>query len=132
MLFRISIAKLYRSLPGIDGSLRRETIVLVVTIVADVDFSSLSSPTIVQQSCFLAEGDNAPRSVLDCFIERNPRNPVITGKSDQLFDVRICVVPKLDGIRKIIRTPHSHLGSVEQNGNSVYKARPRSWVLALR
>ena len=53
--------------------------------------------------------------MLYCFIERSPRNPVITGKSDQLLDVRVRVVPKLDGIRKIERPPHSHEDMVERN-----------------
>ena len=53
--------------------------------------------------------DRGPaRPALHSFLERSPRNPVITGKSDKLLDVRVRVVPKLDGIRKIERPPHCH------------------------
>jgi hypothetical protein len=42
------------------------------------------------------------------------RNPVITGKSDQLLDVAILVILKLGGIRKIERPSHSPDGMGER------------------
>jgi hypothetical protein len=46
------------------------------------------------------------RPALNGFIECSPRNPVVTGKVDQLLDVAILVVPELEGIRKIVRASH--------------------------
>jgi hypothetical protein len=43
--------------------------------------------------------------------------------------VAVCVVPKLDGIRKIVRPPHSHRGTEEQNRNGV-KSRLGIHILA--
>ena len=54
---------------------------------------------------------------LNCLIICSPRDTVITGKSDQLLDMRVRVVPKLDGIRKVER--RTHRDSVEQNGNII-------------
>jgi len=31
-------------------------------------------------------------AALHCFLKRGPRNPIITGKGDQLFDVRVSVI----------------------------------------
>jgi len=39
------------------------------------------------------------------FIEGCPRNPIITGKCNQLLDVLIIVVPQLDRVRKIVGPP---------------------------
>ena len=50
-----------------------------------------------------------PWPALHRFIIRSPRNPLITGKSDQLLDVPVVVVPELDGVRKIMTPPHSHV-----------------------
>jgi hypothetical protein len=58
------------------------------------------------------------RTTLYSFIKRSPRNPVITRQCDQLLDVRVRVVPKLDGIRKIERPPNSHYGIVNETGTS--------------
>ena len=33
--------------------------------------------------------------------QTQPAQPGITGKSDKLFDVRVRVVPKLDGVREV-------------------------------
>ena len=43
----------------------------------------------------LPQRHDPPWPALDRFIERSPRNAVITGKSDQLLDLSIRVVPKL-------------------------------------
>jgi len=31
-------------------------------------------------------------AALHCFLKRGPRNPIITGKGDQLFDARVSVI----------------------------------------
>ena len=65
----------------------------------------------------------------DRFLIRSPRNPVITGKSDQLLDVGVRVVPELDGIRKVGWTPRCHKSMWEQNVNCV-KGRRGSVAVA--
>ena len=42
-----------------------------------------------QQSCRLPQSHDPPGPALDCFLERSPRNPVVSGKSDQLLNVAI-------------------------------------------
>ena len=74
------------------------------------------SPTAMLEPGFSRHDPAWP--ALHRLIERSPRNPVITGKSDQLLDVRVRVIPKLDGIRKIERPPHSHYGIVNEIGTS--------------
>ena len=74
------------------------------------------SPAIRKQSRLLPQRHDPTWPALHRLIERSPRNPVITGKSDQLLDVRVCVVPKLDRIRKIERPPHSHCAIVNKIG----------------
>ena len=81
--------------------------------------SLILSPAVRQQSRLLPQRHDPAWSVLNCFIERSPRKPVITHESDQLLDVRVRVVPKLDGIRKVERRTHSNHASLEQNGNIV-------------
>ena len=84
-----------------------------------------------EQSCLLAERYDPIWPALHCFIERSPRNPVITGKRDQLLDVRVRVVPKLDGVRKIERPPHSHDDIVERNRNAVERCE-KTFIVACR
>jgi hypothetical protein len=58
-------------------------------------------PTIRKQSRLLSERHDPSRPSLDGLFECSQRNPVITGKRDQLLDVGIRVIPELDGIRKV-------------------------------
>ena len=88
--------------------------------------SSLASAAVRQQPRLLPQRHDPTWPALHCFIECSPRNPVVTGKGDQLLDVAIVVVPKLDGIRKIIRPPHSHAAMGEQNANCVKGRRGSS------
>jgi hypothetical protein len=61
----------------------------------------IPSATVGQQSRLLPERYDAFRPSLDRLFICSPRNMVITGKGDQLFDVGITVVPLLDHIRQI-------------------------------
>ena len=81
--------------------------------------SSLAPAAICQQPRLLPRRYDPTWPALDRFLGRGPRNPVITGKRDQLLDVAIVVVPELDGIRKVVRPPHSHAAMGEQNANCV-------------
>ena len=92
--------------------------IFVVAIVANVN-PSLLPPAVSQQSSFLAKGHDPPRPALHRFFECRPRNPVITGKRDQLLDVRVRVVPLLHHVRQIEMVPRSHTFIREQTGNIV-------------
>jgi hypothetical protein len=78
---------------------------------------------ISEQSRLLPQRHDPTRPALDCFLEGNPRHPVITGKGDQLFDVRVVVVPKFNCIRKIKARPIV-MQHERQNANAV-KVRSR-------
>src|SRR6476659_10579391 len=54
------------------------------------------------------------------------RHPVITGKSNQLLDVAVGVVPLLHHVRQIEWTTRSHSAIGEQNRNEVKTIRTRS------
>ena len=56
----------------------------------------------------MSQGHDPTRPTLYRFIEYRPRNPVITGKSDQLLDVTVRVVPELYGIWNIEGAPRSY------------------------
>jgi len=45
-------------------------------------------PAICQQSRHLSQRHDSTRPAFNRFIERSPRHPIITGKSDQLLDVK--------------------------------------------
>ena len=81
--------------------------------------SSLAPAAICQQPGLLPQRHDPTWPALDRFVECSLRNPVITGKGDQLLDMRIIVVPKLNRIRKIERPPHCHFGRGEHNKNEV-------------
>ena len=66
-------------------------------------------PAICQQSRHLSQRHDSTRPAFNRFIERSPRHPIITGKSDQLLDVPVVVVPELVGVRKIMTPPHGHV-----------------------
>jgi hypothetical protein len=78
----------------------------------------LLPPAVSQQSGFLAKGYDPTRPSLHGLVICSPCNPVVTGKSDQLFDVGIPVVPLLDHVRQIELAPRSHTFIREQTGNA--------------
>ena len=75
--------------------------------------------TIRQQSRLLSERHDPTWPLFDRFLKRCSRDPVVTGKSDQLLHVPILVVPKFNRVRKIVRPPHCHLRMGEHNRNTV-------------
>jgi hypothetical protein len=77
------------------------------------------APAVRQQSRLLSQRYDPTRPALDCFLVRSPRNPVVTGKGDQLFDMRVGVVPLLDYVRQVELASRSHYGIRERNRNSV-------------
>ena len=88
------------------------TVVFIVSAFTDVNSVHLASLRLSASNRAFWRSVTIRPGRLNRLIERYPRDPVITGKSDQRR-------PKLDGIREIIRTPHSHLDSVEQNRNII-------------
>ena len=58
-----------------------------------------------QQSCLLPQRHDPAGSALHRFVKRGPRNPVVTGKSNQLLDVGVGVVPLLDHVWQIELVP---------------------------
>jgi hypothetical protein len=62
-----------------------------------------------KQSCFLPQRHDPSWPVFDRLFISSPRNPVITGKSDQLLDVAVRVVPLLDHVRQIEWASGGHL-----------------------
>jgi hypothetical protein len=61
-----------------------------------------------QQSRLLPQSHDPTWPALNRLLICSPRNPVITGKSDQLLDVAIVVVPELDRIGEVEWAPRSH------------------------
>jgi hypothetical protein len=52
---------------------------------------ALNLSAIGKHSRLLPQCHDAIRA-LHCFLKGGPRNPIITGKGDQLFDVRVSVI----------------------------------------
>ena len=74
----------------------------------------LLSAAIGQQSGLLPQRHDPTRSALDRRFVCRPRNPVVTGKSDQLLGVAIGVVPLLHYVRQIELVPRSHTVNVSE------------------
>jgi hypothetical protein len=73
---------------------------------------------ISHQPCFLPQRHDPTGPALDCFLERGPRNPAVTGKSYQILNVAIVVVPELIGIWKVERALRSYASLENKKGTS--------------
>src|SRR6476619_5053548 len=91
------------------------TTLLIIIVVL------LLSPPVSQRSSFLPQRHDPTWPAFDGLLEKQPPPP-ITGERDELLDVAILVVPKLDGIWKIVRPPHSHAAMGERKRNRVKRA----------